>query len=278
MWSFPPGWSGKFSTSKQRWYYWKINDPENTVTWHPPSWNKESLQLQLVTKGPFYSCQKFCEKALLDTWLKPTDHILEIGCGKGENSRLVTCTYKGIDTIKTNKKNLKKADFTLEKYLCDQLKETFSFAFSFNAVHNAGECLDTAFKSIASILKNHGQFLFTVLDASLLDRHPEGFGPIKIQKWEKNDQHQRIWIHNQPENILSVKEVQEACRSAHLTIHKTELCGTALLPLSDFAESLEQHQLRDQLNKLKASFDDSWDSLHWEYVNCFRVYLVEKII
>lgn len=315
-WSFPPGWAGKLSSSQQRWYYWKLADPENSVTWHPPSWNDVisktyNAHLQPDSSTELYrSCQNFVKSALLHTWLgfQEGECVLDVGCGKGGDVFKLPSfiQYTGIDiaedAIKEAKKRAKElqhctfkvADFTSEVYLSKQLKkkEVFDKAFSSFAFHYAGEALDTALKSVGSVLKPKAKFFFIVLDPAIETWHSKGCGPLKITSWEskevgeKGKAHstRRIWVSFEgsftslPEPILSIQQVYEACEAANFKVLKTETCGTALYQISDFAETKEEQALRNQLLEIKSKYKHApvWDSLHWEFANCYRVWLVEK--
>lgn len=316
-WSFPPGWSGKLSTSKQRWYYWKTDDPEHTVTWHPPSWNQmisstynENLKPDESTEL-YRSCQNFVKSALLHTWLhiKDKEVILDVGCGKGGDIFKLPSTIKyvgvdiAVDAIQEATKRAKdmnhcsfyQADFTSEEPLSKQLKlkHKFDKAFSSFAFHYAGEALDTALKSVASVLKAKGTFLFLVLDPSMEERYPKGFGPLKISSWEFRDvgkegtahSSKRIWVSfhgsftSLPEPILSEEQVQEACKQAGFKILQTELCGTAVAQIADFVETEEKKQLQEKLLQIQSKYKSAslWDSLHWEFTNCYRAWLVQKL-
>jgi SAM-dependent methyltransferase len=316
-WSFPPGWSGKLSVSKQRWYYWKENDPNKTVTWHPPSWNalvsstyNQHLQASSTTEL-YRSCQNFVKSALLHTWLQfqEEDVVLDVGCGKGGDVFKIPSTvhYFGIDIAekaileaRVRAKDLPNCsflnvDFTSEIPLSQQLEcDEFLFdkAFSSFAFHYAGEALDTALKSVGSVLQPKGLFLFLVLDPSIETRHPKGFGPLTIHSWEernvgekgKAQSSKRVWVSFEgsftplPEPILSLEQVYDACKAANFKVLKTELCGSAVSQISDFTDSTESKTLQQTLLQIREKYKSAhlWDSLHWEFTNCYRAWLVEK--
>jgi SAM-dependent methyltransferase len=315
-WSFPPGWSGKLSQSKQRWYYWKENDPTNTVTWHPPSWNSliaKTYSQHLKSSSStelFRTCQNFVKSSLLHTWLQfeENDVILDVGCGKGGDIFKIPqyVHYFGIDIAteaieeaRQRGKDMQNCsflphDFTSEELLSKQMECDFIFdkAFSSFAFHYAGEALDTALKSIGSVLKSKGKFLFLVLDSSIETRYPQGFGPLKISSWETRDtglngkahSSKRIWVSFEgsftplPEPVLSEEQVYEACKLANFKVIKTELCGSAVSQLFDFVETEEEKKLQEKLFDIKANYKTAplWDSLHWEFTNLYRAWLVEK--
>ena len=315
-WTLPPGWFGKLSASKGRWFFWHEADPAS-VTWTPPSWNArvaDSYNCHLQadpSTSLFRSCQNFCKSAVLSTWLfsqlTTSSRVLDIGCGKGGDGAKVPSlhSFTGVDiadaALEEGRKRFPQhtfqhADFSHPTHtLYDQMQpsERFDAAWSSFAFHYGGDALDVALRNTRSVLKTGASFLFIVLDEGMETQRPSGYGPLRIEKWERRDvgpkglcmSSSKCWVSFQgsfaslPECILTKEQVEAACSASKFVVRKTQLLGSALQQLYDWADTPEALSQRSDLEELRRRYRDSqmWDSTHFAFANCYRVWLLEAV-
>jgi SAM-dependent methyltransferase len=307
-WSLPPGWKGKLSASKGRWYFWNESDP-SVVTWTPPSWNDSvaasyNAHLQADPRSElFRTCQNFCKSAVLNLFLfrslQDSAHVLDMGCGKGGDAGKVPAGIRvtGFD-IATDALAEARRRFPQHTYVeadfCKPLPFSdgaFDAAWSSFAFHYAGDCLDVALRSVKSILKPGGFFVFIVLDEDMETRYPQGFGPLRITRWEHRDvgakgvcaSSSKCWVSfdgsfsNLPENILTRAQVEAACAASKLTLVHTERLASCVQLLFDWATTPAEQASRAALEALRDRYKHRhmWDSTHYEFANCYRVWVLK---
>jgi len=309
-WSLPPGWNGKLSASKGRWYFWKDAEP-TAVTWTPPSWNdvvaaSYNSNLRADPKSAvFRSCQNFCKSAVLNQWLfssvPSSAHVLDVGCGKGGDSAKVPehLTLTGVDIAEDALAEAKRR-FPQHTFVRGDFSQplplpphTFDAAWSSFAFHYAGDALDVALKHVKGVLKPGGLFLFIVLDERMEACHPRGCGPLSIARWEHRDVGKhgmcasatKCWVSFEgsfaqlPENILTQRQIEAACAVAKFAVVKTELLASCVDQLFAWATTPEQRKVRDSLEQLRTRYPHRtmWDSTHFEFANCYRVWLLQSL-
>ena len=313
-WTLPPGWQGRLSTSKGRWFFWHASNP-SAVTWTAPSWNdtvaasyNENLRPDPAS-SLFRSCQNFCKSAVLNLWLfetlAPGSRVLDVVCGKGGDMAKIptglSLSWTGVDIAEDalGEARLRARRFFpdatfLKADFCKPLPvepHSFDAAWSSFAFHYAGDALDSALRNIKTALKPGARFLFIVLDESVETRHPAGFGPLRIERWEHRDvgpngtcaSSTKCWVSfagsfsSLPECILSKAQVEAACAAAKMTVICSLPLGDAANPLFDWALTPRQQEVRATLQRLRDAFKDSrmWDSTHFEFANCYRAWMVE---
>lgn len=307
-WTLPPGWQGRLSTSKGRWYFWHVSNPE-AVTWTPPSWNDTvaaSYNANLTAdpkSSLFRSCQNFCKSVVLTTWLfeslAPGSHVLDVGCGKGGDAGKIPqgLTLTGIDiaedALGEARRRFPQHTFVAGDF-CKSLPvpaHSFDAAWSSFAFHYAGDALDVALRNVKTALKPGARFVVLVLDESVETRHPTGFGPLRIERWEHRDvgpkgccaSSSKCWVSFEgsfsslPECILSKPQVEAACEAAKLSIVSSVRLGDAVLQLFDWATTPEAQAKRATMEHIRSRFKDwkMWDSTHFEFANCYRVWVLE---
>lgn len=315
-WTLPQGWHGKLSVSKGRWYFWHEADPAS-VTWTPPSWNDvvaDSYNAHLEahpSTSLFRSCQNFCKSAVLTSWLFANltgpSRVLDIGCGKGGDGAKMPPhhSFTGIDiadaALAEGSKRFPQhafhhADFTHPtQTLHEQIKSPSKFdaAWSSFAFHYGGDALDVALRNVRSVLKTGASFLFIVLDEGMEARCPSGNGPLHVDRWEKRDvgdkgvcmSSSKCWVtfhgsfSSLPECILTRAQIEAACAVSKFSLTKTELLGTSIQSLYDWAETSEAQSRRADLETLRKRYRDSsmWDSTHFAFANCYRVWIVKAV-
>jgi SAM-dependent methyltransferase len=307
-WSLPRGWQGKLSASKGRWYYWNEADP-SSVTWTPPAWNdsvSESYNANLVAdpkSAVFRSCQNFCKSAILNSWLfsllPATARVLDVGCGKGGDTGKLpsSLTVTGIDNadaaVAEARRRFPDKEFLVADF-CKPLPfptASFDAAWSSFAFHYAGEALDVALKHLKNVLKPGGLFLFIVLDESMEQRHPRGYGPLCIERWEHRDvgpkgvcaSSSKCWVSfdgsfsNLPECILTRTQIEAACAASKFSVVRSESLASCVQPLVSWARTPEEMAARAALEALRERYTHKgmWDSTHWEFASCYRVWLLQ---
>lgn len=309
-WSLPPGWTGKLSASKGRWYFWHESNP-SAVTWTPPSWNaavaasyNANLQANPASEL-FRSCQNFCKSAVLNLWvfndgLPEHAHVLDVGCGKGGDAGKVPATVRvtgfdiAVEALSEARRRFPQHTY-LEADFCKPLpfpEASFDAAWSSFAFHYAGDALDVALRNVKKVLKPGAYFLFIVLDDEIETRYPKGCGPLQVERWEHRDvgangicaSASKCWVSFEgsfshvPENILTRAQVEAACLASKFKLVFSERLGSCVQQLFDWAGTQQKQQTRDFLEDLRSKYKHHrmWDSTHYEFANCYRVWLLQS--
>lgn len=312
MWSFPPGWSGKLSTSKGRWFYWKTDAPTTTQTWEPPSWTSVvcatyNAHTRADPASHLYrSCVNFCKLAVLTTYvLQPeVKSLLDLACGKGGDVGKLGpfLAYQGMDAaagaIDEARKRFPSRDFVvgdfLEKTSFDLLRKADA-AYCSLALHYAGDRLDAVLKGVAGKLEDGARFTFIVLHESFPTTHPQGFGPLQIVRIEERQlgasevesgsaAAKRIWVKypgsfdETPEFVLSADQIRAAATSSGFVLETMFPLTHAIQPAFDYAPTEAESLERERLRSLLAFYPDhvNWDSLHYSFAACYQVYVLKR--
>jgi ubiquinone/menaquinone biosynthesis C-methylase UbiE len=225
---------------------------------------------------------------------------LDVGCGKGGDAAKVPphLTLTGVDIAEDALAEARrrfphptflKGDFSKPLPLSPH---AFDAAWSSFAFHYAGDALDVALKNVRAVLKPGALFLFLVLDENMETTHPRGCGPLSIARWEHRDvgphgtcaSATKCWVSFEgsfaklPENILTRAQIEGAC-SGKFAILRTELLASCVEQLFNWATTPEQMQARATLEQLRERFPHKamWDSTHFEFANCYRVWLLQSL-
>jgi SAM-dependent methyltransferase len=308
MWTLPPGWEGKKS-SKGKWYFWS-EATQGKPTWKYPSWHAEvaaTYNAHLMAdpqSSLFRSCQNFCKSVVLNVWLLTgASPVLDIACGKGGDCSKVADAYEyvGVDVaegaLAEAQRRFPTKTFVLGNFcehdFAPRLGRTFSAAWCSFALHYGAYELDITLRHIAQALREGALFLAITLDDSVEERHPRGFGPLRISKWEHRDPGPLGIAHADrqcfvsfagsfdelPEPVISVHQMQAACAASGFELVRTELLGSSVQQAFDWAESSDSQSLRAKMLDIRGKYRDAflWDSTHWEFANCYRTWLLKRL-
>ena len=253
----------------------------------------------------FRSCQNFCKSAVLNLWLfdlLPPSSVLDLGCGRGGDCGKLPShlTYTGVDIAEASLEEARRRfprNTFLRADFCDaNFKATvegpFAAAWSSFAFHYGAYELDATLANVGHVLLPNSPFLLMTMDFGMEDTHPQGFGPLSISKWEHRDTGSMGTAHastqafvsvpgcfeNLPEPVITMQQMKAACEASGFELIKTELLGTSVQQMADWAETPVQQAQRARLLELRSFYRDAfmWDATHWEFSNCYRMWLLKK--
>jgi len=148
------------------------------------------------------------EKIIFQKYIKPTDNILDLGCGAGRTTfGMYGMGFKniiGVDLSTSMIENAKLINKTKnldinfeEANACDLQFHTDTFdvvVFSYNGLmcipKNENRML--ALKEIYRVLKKGGLFIFTAHDNNMETKHKE-FWKEEKERWDKGMQNTKLW-------------------------------------------------------------------------------------
>jgi len=255
----------------------------------------------------FRSCQNFCKSVVIHAWLLDplvfSGSLLDVACGKGGDCAKIprSFQYLGVDVAEAALQEARRR-FPSETFVhgnfCDPdfamtLGQTFSAAVCSFALHYGAYELDATLKNIAQALDKGAPFLAITLDESVETRHPSGYGPLRISKWEHRETGTLGASHADrqcfvsfagsfdelPEPVITVQQMQAACSASSFELVHTDLLGAGVQQAYNWADTEAAKRTRSKMIEIRGMHRDAflWDSTHWEFANCYRVWLLKRL-